>query len=462
MNFQRTLGLLLVTSLGTLAACAGSSDDTDSAEGAATTNSINVANAPVEICGKDGKEEGCDPCPEIIGDAADKDDKSKENVTYHRVVDTQACTLKSLRHGVRDRVGALISAANLQANGGFFFPTGGTESKIAIRRITIKTAIAGARTAVFEGKRLGGSFTMGNKDDGEQSSISGGLSVFSAYMPVNIMFTFEDLENPGIFTELPMKGEYGLVPYFFMRASMDANLNLGGILSKFGGTAIGGSLLTALGGNASLQLNASETKMWKEPRCAEASLGASEDQGKGGHYATFDKDFYRNVLEPFCRVYQRSHSGVKCGQTGAPEAFNASFFEARKLHTAEACRVVSQPLFGLNETDWAFVAPKAWGYAPGQDTFLYRRTSDAMSWEREHEARVLHVDQNACGAKKPGPEEVCVHVLVKNGMGLPERIYDGADCTEAQGRSQKKDAVFGFSQDDASNTRGFIRTAEKL
>jgi hypothetical protein len=460
MNLSRTLGALLVTSIGTLAACAGS-EDTDTAEGAATTDSIRVMDAPVEICGKDGKDEGCDPCPEIIGDTADKDDKAKENVTYHRVQDVQACTLKSLRSGLKDRVGALISAANRK---GFFFPTGGAESRIIVKKISLQIMLAGARTADFQAKRIGGSFTMG--DDGDATSLSGGLSVFTAYMPVKIGFVFEDLDNPGIFAELPMQGEYGLVPYFFMKTSMDANLNLGSILSKFGpGSAIGGSLLTALGGNANLQLSASETKMWKEPRCAEASLGATEDQGKRGHYETFDRDFYRNVLEPFCRSYKTKHPEVKCGNTEQPESF-ASFFESRKLHVAEGCTPVSQPLFGFNTSSWSFLAPKQWGYAAGQETFLYRRTSDPRTWEREHVARVMDVDRQDCGGKKPADDQVCVHVLVEN---RTLEHYDDEDCQEAIGRAKFKKAgesattaTFAFSQDDASNTNRFIRTPEEL
>jgi len=445
MKASRILGAFLFSSMGLLA-CSSTAEDTESAEGAATEGAINIKNAEVEICGKTGEGEGCSLCPEFIG--TNTNDPKMENITWVHLKtkeDREACTLKDFRSDLKNRIGVLISN---MSRAGMFLPTTEGQSKVRLVRISITTAKAGARGMDVQSERISGSFTAG-----EESGAEGSLSVFTVYMPVRLTFTFQDEAQNGVTQNFAMEGTYGMVPYFLMYSKLGINLNVGSILSKFGpGSSIGGALLTALGGKLNASFAAEKTFSFNSPRCADAINPASAGND---HYEAFDKDFLRNVLGKFCVEYAKSNEGVKCSLPGTggpgPVAARASFFAERKLHVMEGCAPASTPMLGFNTTRWSFLAPKDWGYASGQKVYVYRR-SEGRIFKREHTAKVLDVDSNKCGGRTPTAEQVCVHVLVANRWN---EFYD-QECGEATSLATKNTAVLAVSQDDATNTDGFI------
>jgi hypothetical protein len=455
MKALRLLGAFLLSSFG-LVACADTSEDTESSDGAVTEGAINVKDANVEICGKSGDNEGCDLCPEKIG--TQTEDPKMRDITWVQLSasDREACTLRKFRADLKNKLGVVISSINRVDKGGLFIPTAEGETKVRLVRISLTTAVAGARGADIQSERVSGSFTAG-----EDSGVEGSLSVFSVYMPIKLTFTFKDDAENGVTHNYEMQGTYGIVPYMAMHSKLAINLNVGSILSKFGpGSSIGGALLTALGGKLNASFAAEKTFSFNVPRCADASFEATKPESN--HYEAFDKDFFRNVLGPFCAEYARHHEGVKCsigGAAGGPAVSmdsRATFFSSRRLHPMEGCGGAAAPWNGFNTSKWSFLAPMDWGYASGQKVYLYRRSNGTI-FNREHAAKVLDFDVpgegKKCGGKAIPADQVCVHALVVNRV---LEHYDDADCTEAQGLAAKNQALFAVSQDDASNTDGFI------
>src|SRR3954447_22436148 len=101
--------MMLGAAVGSQGCSAAPEEASDSAEGAASgTGTINVSAAKVAIC--DDEAGGCPKCDEKIGD-------------YTLTADErEACTLKVMRGGLKDRINVLISEAGRQ---GLFVRTAG-------------------------------------------------------------------------------------------------------------------------------------------------------------------------------------------------------------------------------------------------------------------------------------------------------------------------------------------------
>jgi hypothetical protein len=243
-----------------------------------------------------------------------------------------------------------------------------------------------------------------------------------------------------------MENAYDSIPFFYMKAELAVNLNIGGILSKFGGDPVAAALLSALGGEANLHVDAAHELRWSTPVCAD-SVDDRSKQSKN-HYRAFDNDFMKNVFLPMCKTYQRdSDPNVKCwidGEGGTSTLLQRTAdLSSRPLLAAEACVRTEAPWFESNTFKVDFVAPAKWGFAPGQDAYLYQRNASVSDvWKRCDDVQIIGVDGQKCGRRDLKDGEVCVHAKVKHAFFEDE-------CSQIQNTGSR---MFGVSQIDAEDT----------
>lgn len=423
--------------------CSTSEDDEGSSASAASAT-INVVGAKVAIC--DDEAGGCPKCDEKIGD-------------YELTADErESCTLKILRGGLKDRVNAVISRAGRQ---GFFLRTsGGTGAKYKLVRIKVLPEVGQEQNARSQYTKLSGSFTVN-----EGAGASGGVSVYSVSMPVRFAFEFEDTTGDTPRQEVfVMRNTYNLTPFFYMNSVLAVNLSVGGILSQFGGGPVASALLSALGGNASLKVDAAHQVKWTTPVCADAFDGSPQEPApvpaaapaSGGAppsaprdtLRVFDNDFLANVLVPACEQYKKDNGDdVSCDlgareSTGSTQTIlerNANLLN-RKILPVAGCTVIEQPLLSANTYRMLFVAPKAWGFESGHEAFLYEanpRASDV--WHRQDEIQIIGADGDpgeACGSARLADGEICVHATT-------QKSRFGGACDAINGSGPR---TFGISQ----------------
>lgn len=427
-----TLGLCGV--VAGLAGCNAPADDDPT--GADTAAVINVTDAKVSLCGQEDEERGCTPCPplKIPGDPVDAE----------KIAD--ACTLKALRDPLKKRVMVLMAEAGRR---GRFMRTASGETPVRLSRISVVTEIGGARNSMSQQTRLSGSFTLG--EENQSSGARGGVTVYSVYMPVRFVFEFEDKTGAVVRHEpFAMRNTYDLVPFFYMKGELAVNLNLGGILSKFGPGPVSSALLAALGGQASLAVSAEQETTWTTPACADGDLLSERRR----ELQAFDADFLENVLVPMCRQYNADNgAGLDCTMDVVPVAPLVERFEAmtrQRVLPLEACTEIDAPWLGSNVYKVSFVAPERWGFEAGQEVFAYGRNASATDvWKRESNVVVLGVDKQKCGARALADGEVCVHGR------LGEAWFGGACASIAQpGRR-----LHGVAQDNADDTDAMIQYA---
>jgi hypothetical protein len=435
--------LLLTTATAAMAlvapGCSSSADDGgDSSENDVT---VNISGAKVALCDKD--DGGCNKCDEKIGD-------------YTLTADErEACTLTTLRGALKDRVSFLMGfAARMDPRTGrppMFIRTGGTaDNPFRLQRIKVIPDIGGELNQKSQFTKLAGSFTTSN--DPNASGVKGGVSVYSVYMPVRIAFEFVDKTGSEVHEEtFVMKNAYGLVPFFYMKAEMAVNLNVGSILSKFGGGPVGGALLSALGGEASLHVEAAHEVKWTTPVCADSSEDRSSKSKE--QLRTFDNDFYANVLRPVCQMYKKDNNApIDCwdGQTfdfATMVEKNIALVE-EKILPLQSCSIIDDPLFGENTYDLGFVAPKAWGFGQGQKGNLYLRNDNGSDWERDNEMTVIGTDQTKCGNVDLKDGESCVHAKMKKAF-FASRMGFGVDhCAQISAPGKR---LYGVAQTDGTD-----------
>lgn len=441
-GFLGTAGLLLLAA-GAPACTTTEVDDDSSA--AAATGTMNVSNAKVAIC--DDEAGGCPKCDEKIGDYTLTSDER------------ESCTLKILRGGLKDRVNAVISRAGRQ---GLFLRTStGDAAKYRLVRIKVLPEVGQEKNARSQYTKLSGSFTVN-----EGAGASGGVSVYSVSMPVRFAFEFEDTTGDTPRQEVfVMRNTYNLTPFFFMNSVLAVNLSVGAILSQFGGGPVASSLLSALGGNASLKVDAAHQVKWTTPVCADAFDGSPQDPPPvaaaapspgGGSTPTpardtlrvFDNDFLLNVLVPACEQYKKDNGAdVSCSlgarqPAGSTETIlerNASLLN-RKILPVTGCTVLEQPALSANTYRISFVAPKAWGFESGHEAYLYEANARASDvWQRQNEVQIIGADGEPgerCGTATLAAEEICVHATT-------QKSRFGSSCDVIEGAGPR---TFGISQ----------------
>ena len=437
-------------------ACATTTEDDDDSSSAAVSETINVTSAKVAIC--DDEAGGCPKCDEKIGDYTLTDDER------------EACTLKVLRGGIKDRVNALVSRVG--RGGAFLRTSSGDVAKYRLVRIKVLPEVGQEMNARSQYTKLSGSFTIN-----EGAGASGGVSVYSVAIPVRFAFEFEDKTGETPRQEVfVMRNTYNLTPFFYMNSVLAVNLSVGAILSQFGGGPVASALLSALGGNASLKLDAAHQVKWTTPVCADAFDGSPQDStpvpasapapagaptvavpahASAGAPATprdtlrvFDNDFLANVLLPACQQYKTDNGvDVRCDlgarqPTGSTQTIlerNASLLN-RKILPLSGCNVIDQRLLAANTYRISFVAPKSWGFASGHEAYLYEANSRASDvWQRQDEIQIIGADGDPgerCGTATLGNEDLCVHATTQK-----SRFGGACDAINAAGPR-----TFGISQ----------------
>ena len=396
-----------------LAGCTAASEDVDASEGA---NTVNTEDARVFLCDKSGDGEGCALCSKKIGDHELSDE------------DREACTLKDLRGGLKDRIRFLVANAGRE---GVFLRSVSGDAPVRLKEIKVLPAVGPgdkAREDVYT--KLGGSFTLG--EDDASSGLEGGVEVHSVRMSVRFAFLFEDASSGTVVRSEPfqMKNVYNLVPFFYTRANVGLNLSVGSILSSFtGAPGLVSSLLAALGGNAGIHVDARQEIKWTSPVCADTAndrSGADETKLR-----VFDYDFYQNVLQPVCERYKAdSDAAVSCdftSLTGDTTTFLEQSKKAlgnRRILPVTACRPLDESRWlGLKPVyDVAFVAPARWGWAPNHEAWLYAADARASNvWQRRDWVRVFGVDgEGTCGKHTLAGDEVCVHAELARALFTDE------------------------------------------
>jgi hypothetical protein len=429
--------MMLGVALASQGCSAAPDEESDSAEGAASAaGTMNVSNAKVSLC--DDEVGGCPKCDEKIGD-------------YTLTADErEACTLKVMRGGLKDRINVLISTAGRQ---GLFLRTAGEESTLKLARIKVVPAVGDSQNAKSQFTKLSGSFTTG--EDPNASGVKGGVSVYSVFMPVKVIYEFEDKTGAVLRQEaFSMKNTYNLTPFFFLKAELAVNLSVGSILSKFGGGPVASSLLSALGGNASLHVDAAHEVRWTTPVCADSS----DDKGSSNKSAlkTFDNDFLKNVLVPLCLQYKKDNGAdVQCSLDPNGNFQTDTLLEKaagltnRRVLPVHGCTAIETPLFGTDTYMMSFVAPAAWGFDVGAEAFLYKANENASDvWKRHADASVIGVDGKAgeaCGIAKLKAGEVCVHAKTKT-------PFFAGSCTSIQGAGARGFGIVQTSNDKEEET----------
>lgn len=383
---------------------------------------INVAGAEVVICGS--KDKGCARCSAKIGDRDLTPDEQ------------ESCTLQAIRPWLKDRIEALFSQAG---RGGLFLRSTPADAPVRLTRINVLAQSEEVST------RLRGSFLVG---EGEQASelANAGVSVSSARAALTVSFAFEDATQgaTNLLSETYGMGKiYSLTPFFYMHANVGVHLNVGRILSTFGGGAIASTLISTLSGNPSLSVDADRVIQWSSPRCPDAAMdnGASAADA----HTTFDRDFLQNVLVPLCQQYKEDNANpnVQCSNdTRILETVLESATKAIGPHRVlpiEACTLSKSGVVAANTYTLDLVAPKRWGFVEADEGFLYARSAlDARRWEKNERVKVLAHDQGTCGKRALGPDEECVHVQ------LVRRNFQD-DCSSINTDTTRR---FGLAQTD--------------
>jgi hypothetical protein len=424
----------MLAALLVVGGCSTVTEDVDQSEGAST---VNVEGAKVFVCDKSGDDEGCAPCSKKIGSYELTEDER------------QACTLKDLRGGLKDRVRFLVGQAGRK---GAFLRSVSGDAPVRLREIKVLPAVGpGEKPREDVYTKLAGSFTVGEGD--EQSGASGGVDIHSVRMSVRFAFVFEDSSSATIVRSEPfvMQNAYNLIPFFYTKASAGLNLSVGGILSSFTGTPeVANALLAVLGGNAGIHLEAQHEVKWAAPVCADtANDRSSADPSK---LRVFDYDFYKNVLKPVCDQYKAdTGAAVSCdftSLTGDTDTFIEQSRKAignRRVLPLAACRELDQSRwFGLEPVyDVSFIAPERWGWAPNHEAWLYQSDARASNvWNRQDWVRVFGVaTEGKCGAKTLAGGEVCVHAELA-------RTFFGDECAAANGSSAP---TLGIAQSEGTD-----------
>jgi hypothetical protein len=164
---------------------------------------------------------------------------------------------------------------------------------------------------------------------------------------------------------------------------------------------VSGALLSALGGNLNVTINAEHGFGWNEAVCAD------RDDRKSKNAATtlsaFDRDFYKNVLTPACATMKKDHPNLNLNCKGwenvdaRTQLDQDGYLESRKVLALEGCDATNK---GIVDGDYrlSFVAPREWGFAQGQKAYLYRRnTRVADVWDRDTALQITGYDTQKCG-----------------------------------------------------------------
>jgi hypothetical protein len=241
-----------------------------------------------------------------------------------------------------------------------------------------------------------------------------------------------------------------------MKADLAVNLNVGGILSRFGAGPLASTLLSALGGGASLRIDAEHELKWTTPVCADTVDDRSS--GERSTYRAFDNDFLRNVLLPLCEQYKRDNgANVRCAlDEGSGRYETETLLERtgdlakRQILAVEGCVRTDAPLWQSNIYKVDFVAPARWGFTSGQEAYLYLRNATAADvWKRESDTQIIGVDKSQCGSRVLKADEVCVHARV-------QEAWFESTCSAAAGAGPR---MIGISQNDADDTNKTIQYA---
>lgn len=396
---------------------------------------VNVAAAEVFICGS--KDGGCAPCTGHLG-VAGLEPQQKDAFST-------ACTLQGVRPWLKEHVEALFSQAGRR---GIFLRTTTGDAPVRLTRILVQGAPEEVATT------LRGSFVAGGSE-----VASAGVTFVSANAAVTLSFAFEDATQGGqslLSDVYPMSKTYNLIPFFYLHGTAGVRLNLGKILSTFGGGPVAATLLSALDG-FSLNVDADSKKQWASPRCADAPIDADRSSAALGGYQAFDRDFLKNVLVPLCEQYKSDNGGnVTCAaDNGALETVLESSYRAlgtRRVLPVEGCTLSKQNPLSANEYTLDFVAPKRWGFIEKDEGFLYTQSGlDARRWEKGERIVVLGHDQGTCGTRSLGADEECVHAQV-NKLNFASSCNDVAKGTRRFGVAQT-DGVEGVLFDQMPGAR---------
>lgn len=407
--------MMLGAAVASQGCSAAADEEAGSAEGAATEGeTINVSNAKVSLCGSVDDAVGCPQCPIKIGD-------------HDLLPDAlEACTLKPMRTGLQKRVEVLLSNAGRQ--GLFLRTAAGDEAAetgaVKLLKINVIPAVGAEKNARSQYTRLSGSFTTGEEPNA--SGVKGGVSVYSVNMPVVLSFDFQYKSRSGKVVRqetFPMSKTYDLTPFFYMKSELAVNLSVGSILSKFGVGPVASGLLSALGGNASLHVDAAHEVRWTTPVCADLSATAAKTSTSV--LQAFDKDFLTSVLVPLCRQYKKDNDAdVKCDLDPRVDYSTATLAERmgdiakQRVLPIQGCTAIDTSLISANTYRLRFVAPAAWGFASGAEGFLYKANANAADvWKRGADMSVMGVEGTvgqACGLAKLKEGEVCVSTQIKS------------------------------------------------